>query len=538
MNGRHFAGAISVASIALISHVVLAAGPGGWDHLGHGSSTVISALNSTVDALNTDNPGILYVGGAFTNAGGVANADHLAKWNGAAWSAVNGSVTLNGAVDAIAYHLGHIYVGGQFTNVANNPNINFLAEWTGTSWKSPCSGTNPITAQVAALQIIGNTLYVGGAFSNGANIASADFLLACDLSTGAPSSTVATDGAFNSGVSALTADSNGTLYAGGSFINLTGVTGMDHVAYYKDGTWHQMGASHAVNGLVRSLAAHGTDVYVGTDATDINGIAKADHIAMWSADNLTYSAMGSNSAGTNGWFTSYAFINAMAAYSLTPTSAPVVFVAGSFQNADGQATADEFAYFDGSIWHPLGSNGAGNGPLNSYVNAITLFNHAIVTGGNFTNAGGDTLAYYVAGHTILRPDARIGTAVAGPFVGNNVYSPIGTGETKAISVKRGHSGTLYVNVQNDGLFTDNLKVTGPGGAHGLTVSYFHGATNVTSQVHAGTFSTGDISPSGNVTLKVVVKVAAGSASSITILLRARSLPWAQVDAVIAIVNAT
>ena len=38
--------------------------------------------------------------------------------------------------------------------------------------------------------------------------------------------------AFNSGIAALTADSNGTLYAGGAFINLEGVVGIDHVAYY------------------------------------------------------------------------------------------------------------------------------------------------------------------------------------------------------------------------------------------------------------------------------------------------------------------
>ena len=105
---------------------------------------------------------------------------------------MNGSATLNGRVDAIAYHAGKVYVGGEFTNVGGDTNSDFLAEWDGTSWTSPCTGVtaNPITAQVAALQIIGNTLYVGGSFANGAGIASADFLVACDLTTRAPSSTV------------------------------------------------------------------------------------------------------------------------------------------------------------------------------------------------------------------------------------------------------------------------------------------------------------------------------------------------------------
>jgi hypothetical protein len=347
-----------------------------------------------------------------------------------------------------------------------------------------------------------------------------------------PSATVLNDGDFNTGVSALTADANGTLYAGGGFINLAGDTGIDHVAYYQGGTWHQMGADNAVNQIVRSLTAHGTNVYVGTDAVDIAGIQQADHIAKWDAQGLSFSAMGSDSSGTNGWFNSYAFLYGMAA------SGPLVFVGGSFQNANGLATADDFAYFDGTAWHPLGSNGAGDGPLNSPVNALAVFEHRVVAGGNFTNAGGDALADAIASHTIQRPDARIGTAASGPFLGNNVYSASGAGEAKAISVVRGHSGTLYVDIQNDGLAADTLKVTGPGGAQGFTLHYFHGTTDVTSQVLAGTYSTGSLARGAHLTLRVVIHVAAGSAASGTFLISARSQPGVPVDAVKAIVDAT
>ena len=268
-----------------------------------------------------------------------------------------------------------------------------------------------------------------------------------------------------------------------------------------------MGGADAVDSIVRSLAAHGTNVYVGTDAINIAGIGAADHIAKWDAQTLAFSAMGSDTAGTNGWFNSFAFL-----YGMT-TSGSLVFVAGSFQNANGVATADDIAYFDGTAWHPLGSDGAGNGPLNSNVIALAIFNHGLVAGGNFTDAGGDTLADAIGSHTIQRPDARIGTAAAGPFAGNNVYSATGAGEGKTISVSRGHSGTLYVDIQNDGLSADTLKVTGPGGAQGFTVTYFHGATNVTSQVRAGTYSTGSLAPGAHVTIKVVIKVASGSANS-------------------------
>jgi len=530
-----FALALTVALMVQLTSASLATGPGGWDHLGNGGSPTLSALNGPVYALNADNAGILYAGGAFTNAGGKANADYIAKWNSSAWSALS-SVTLNGNVRAIAWNAGHVYVGGVFTDVGNNVNINYLAEWTGTTWRSPCVGVNPdpIKGTVAALQIIGNTLYVGGSFANGGGIDSADFLVACDLTTRTASSTVpSSTGDFNGAIAALTADSNGTLYAGGDFLSLGTVVGLDHVAYYAGGSWHQMGQAHAVDHIVRSLAAHGTSVYVGTDAINIDGIDRADHIAKWNAQTLTFSAMGSDTAGTNGWFGgSYAFMYAIA------TSGSLVFAAGSFQNANGVATADAIAWFDGSTWRPLGSDGAGNGALKYEVDALAVFKHRLVAGGNFTDGGGDTLADAIASYAILRPDARIGTAAAGPFVGNNVYSAAGAGEAKTISVQRGHSGTLFADIQNDGLMADTLKVTGPGGAHGFTLTYFHGATNVTSQVLAGTFSTGSLAPGAHLTLKVVIRVAAGSANSGTFLITARSQPGAPVDAVKAIVNAT
>jgi hypothetical protein len=105
-------------------------------------------------------------------------------------------------------------------------------------------------------------------------------------------------------------------------------------------------------------------------------------------------------------------------------------------------------------------------------------------------------------------------------------------------VQRGHRGRVYADIQNDGLTADTLKVTGPGGANGFTLTYFHGATNVTSQVLAGTFSTGSLAPRAHLTLKVVIRVAHGSANSGTFLITARSSPGVPVDAVKAIVHAT
>ena len=69
------------------------------------------ALNGIVLALNTDQPGVMYVGGNFTDAGGDPNADYIARWDGTTWQAL-GTTKLNGQVTAIAYRNRKIYAGG------------------------------------------------------------------------------------------------------------------------------------------------------------------------------------------------------------------------------------------------------------------------------------------------------------------------------------------------------------------------------------------------------------------------------------------
>jgi hypothetical protein len=525
---------LAIATLFTFVPGVAAIGPGGWDHAGHGATSTTASLNGAVYALNADAPSVLLVGGNFTSAGGNANAARIATWNGSAWGALSGTPISNGSVNAIAYHAGKVYAGGTFQNAGGNADADFLAVWDGSGWAPFCNATGPaFGGNVMALQVIGNTLYVGGAFQNGAGINAADYLLACDLTTGASSSTVPNDGDMSGAVYALTADSNGTLYAGGQFINLATIPAADHIAAY-DGTWHAMGigagpGGGAVDSFVRGLTAHGTDVYIGTDSVDVAGIANADHVARW--DGAAWSAVGSNTAGTNGWFTTTTFINALT------TVGSMIFAAGSFQNANGVATADNVAYFDGSTWRPVGSNGAGNGPYIGNTTALAIFRSKVYASGNFTSAGGDTWAVSLAAYALTLPDARIAIASAGPFSGNAVYSSTAAGESRSMFVTRRHTGTFYVNFQNDGLVAATFTIRGTGGARGITVRYYRGATNVTTAVKAGTYSTGAIAARSSVTLKMVVTVAASSATSGSFLVKASSVSGTPADAVKAIVKA-
>jgi hypothetical protein len=532
-----FATVVGLTVTLAFAPTALAIGRGGWDHVGTGATATTAPFNGTITALNADNPGVLYAGGNFTSAGGVASAKRIARWNGSHWSGVGSPALSNGQVFAIAYHAGRVYVGGTFQNAGGNADADFLAAWDGSSWTSPCISTvggAPITGNVNALQILGNTLYVGGSFADGAGIQSADYLVACDLTTRTARSTVGSDGSMSGSIYALTGDSNGTLYAGGGFINLETIPEADHVAAY-DGAWHAMGTgsgapgSPAVDSFVRSLTAVGTDVYVGTDSVDVAGIAQADHVARWNGS--FWSAVGADSAGTSGWFTTGTTIDALTHYG------SLVIAAGSFQNANGVATADQIAYFDGTTWRPIGSDGAGNGPLPAHPTALAVSAGKIYVGGNFTSAGGDKLAAYLAAYALRQPDALIGATTAGHFIGNAVYSATGIGESLRVTIRRGHRGHAYVKIQNDGLVPASFSLNGDGGASGFVVHYYRGTTDITSAVRNGTYATASIAPRANTVIRIAVGVRLSSASTAIFTTIARSASGTPHDAVRYIVKA-
>jgi hypothetical protein len=148
------------------------------------------------------------------------------------------------------------------------------------------------------------------------------------------------------------------------------------------GTWAAMGSNVAgTNGAIESfgpwvdaIAVIGTDLYVGGRFTDLAGIAEADYIAKW--DGSTWSALGSNGAG-NGALDLY--VNALA------VSGTDLYVGGDFANAGGNLEADMIAKWSGGTWSALGSDGAGNGAygINSYVTAVAIFNGQV-----YANASG------------------------------------------------------------------------------------------------------------------------------------------------------
>jgi len=101
------------------------------------------------------NPSALYAGGLFT--GGIK------MWNGAAWTTLGGGVT--GSVFAATVFNGQLYVGGSFTDAGGVPGTDFLARWDGSAWSAVGSG---VTDAVYALTVFddgtGPALFAGGEF--------------------------------------------------------------------------------------------------------------------------------------------------------------------------------------------------------------------------------------------------------------------------------------------------------------------------------------------------------------------------------------
>ena len=138
--------------------------------------------------------------------------------------------------------------------------------------------------------------------------------------------------------------------------------------------------------------------------TDRTSTASCRPITSRKWNGSAWSAIGSNTGGTDGWFPAGTYI-----YALTSVGSNL-FATGAFQNANGDGRADNVACFDGTAWNPVGSNGAGNGPWVAEGPALALVDRQLYAAGNFTSAGGDTQAQSVASFSLTAdhrlPDAN------------------------------------------------------------------------------------------------------------------------------------
>src|SRR5688572_12407017 len=132
-----------------------------WSALGSNGAGN-GALNAVVHALAAYGTSLI-VGGSFQNAAGVAAADRVARWNGS-WSALgslDGNGALNGYVDALGVVGGDVFVGGAFTNAAGIAEADMIAKWDGASWSAVGSngfGNGALNDVVYGLAVSGSNV--------------------------------------------------------------------------------------------------------------------------------------------------------------------------------------------------------------------------------------------------------------------------------------------------------------------------------------------------------------------------------------------
>lgn len=145
------------------------------------------------------------------------------------------------------------------------------------------------------------------------------------------------------------------------------------------GYWDPRNELLTVNGYVRVIAAHDTNVYIGDEFTSVGGVA-ATNIARF--DGTRWYPLGEGLSGKSGFLRVFGPVQAIA------VSGDCIYAGGCFTNSRGQLL-NRVARWDGTNWSPLGDG------LNDTCQALVVLGTNLYAGGHFTNAGG-TAAEWVA----------------------------------------------------------------------------------------------------------------------------------------------
>ena len=399
--------AISGTEVYVGGNFTDAGGVSGADYIARWNGTTWSGLlsgtfgiSNTVIAIALSGADV-YVGGVFANAGGVSGAGGIARWNSAnnTWNLVGAANAINAAVQDIQFSGSSVYIGGAFTNAGGNNANDYLTRWTGSAFVPLGSQTaGPLGGHVVSVVVSGTDVYVGGVFTNAGNVPGANYVAKWN---GATWSAVGAANAINGPVYTI-ALSGTDVFVGGAFTNAGGVSGANNIARWNGSTWNAVGPTPSITGTVATIALSGTDVFVGGFFTNAGGVSGANNIARWNSANNTWNLLGAANA-----------INAPV-YTIA-ISGTDVYVGGNFTNAGGNPDADYIARWNSvnNTWNPVGAANA----INAAVQDIKVSGGNVYIGGNFTNAGGNSAADY-----LVRWDGAQWTALISGTAG--VFGPV------------------------------------------------------------------------------------------------------------------
>lgn len=333
-------------------------------------------LNGLVYCMAVGLNGHIYMGGSFTNAGGIAAADYIAEYD----PSNDTFAALGSGMDARVRAMvvgadGSLYVGGNFTSAGGVANTAYLARWDGSAWQS--LATTGANAEVMAVSLgLDNTLYIGGLFTAVNGVA---YNQIAQRSAAGVWSALGT-GTGGGAVYALTCGPDGRIYAAGGFAPMGGISGADGVAYWESAAWHAMGAVAGGGAAGWSLAvAPNGDLILGGTFTSVGGVA-ANYIARW--NRYAWSALGTG-------------MNSIV-YALGFDADGLLYAGGSFHIAGGITVANALARWNDSVWMHVGMTLPGG----AAANVLCFAQHA---NGDFYIGYNQSGSLAVPGRTTVTP---------------------------------------------------------------------------------------------------------------------------------------
>ena len=249
------------------------------------------------------------------------------------------------------------------------------------------------------------------------------------------------------------------------------------------------------------------------------------------AGDHTFSVFAIDPAGNAGQPASYAWTMDNTPPSVGITSGPPSIttanaVSFSFTSADPSATfechIDSLTY--AACTSPANYSGLSGGQHTFYVRASDALGNLSIP----------ATRVWTVDATSHRPDGQIATGAT--YVGNGVYNSTGASQTMTLKAAIGKTVSFKIRIENDGSDTDPYTLLGTGSGKGYVVTYFLGATNITTQVVTGTYKVDMSAAMAKVyTLKVQVGKSAALSRSIAVKATSEHAP-SELDVVKAVVK--
>jgi hypothetical protein len=349
---------------------------------------------ATINAVVT-NGGYIYVGGNFTNIGGVS-AKCVARWNGLTWEPLGSGlegryyqdmnntweVTSANVKSMVRDAQSNIYVGGSFGR-AGGIEAWGVAKWNGSSWSAlPGCGFpykwngnwTPCDYQIVeCLLMMGSDLYVGGMLFKAGDSVAVTNVARLNNNTWQSVGSGLGKGSYER-VYSLGAYGN-TIMAGGNFrTNGAKTAECRRLAQWNPATpavdWQTFAGG--ADDIVYSILAAGNDLIIGgkfTNAGSASAPVSAKRIARYNGTLSQWQPMGEGMDDE---------VRALARH-----SDGRIFAGGTFTNAGG-LVVHGVAQWAGSMWLPMSEGVSG-----ANVRALTLdASGAVLAGGGFRTAGG------------------------------------------------------------------------------------------------------------------------------------------------------